>query len=53
MNEKLQTVVDRIRGLRKLTAEQGLITKRSQNTMLAELTDIELSIVAAELAKSN
>lgn len=52
MNDHLQEVVSQIKALRKLTAQQGIVTKRTQNTLLASLRDDELAIVAVELAKN-
>lgn len=47
-----QISVETVRALRKLQKEQGIITKRSQNTLLAALSDEDLAVVALELART-
>jgi hypothetical protein len=41
--------VSKIRALRKLTQETGVVTKRAQNRILVELDETTLATVALEL----
>lgn len=52
MNEvKINNVVERVLALRRITREGGMITKRSQNSLLATLSDDELATAALLLEK--
>ena len=42
-------IFEKVVGLRHLTHQGGMITKRSQNSLLASLNDSDLAIVSREL----
>ena len=50
---KLTDIIEKILGLRQLTTDTQMITKRSQTRLLAGLSDEDLATVCAELRKEN
>lgn len=51
MTQNAKTTLDKVLALRKHTFETGMITRRSQNTLLAKLSDADLPEVVLELEK--
>ena len=51
MTEPQKQVFDKVVALRHLTHSSGMITKRSQHTLLETLTDSDLAVVCQELLR--
>jgi hypothetical protein len=49
--KKITAVVEKVLGLRRITRESGMSTRRSQNSLLATLSDDELGTAALLLEK--